>query len=83
VNEDRPWLGDEPTGRVDPTFHPVPTGIGVFFAVASPIVFAAVIQSGGTNWALFVAGIAIGIIVGVVTFFVMDARGGRGPRTPL
>lgn len=83
MTEDRPWLGDEPTGRIDPTFRPVPTGLGVFFAVAAPIVFAAVIQSGGTSWPLFAGGIGIGLIVGVFTYFVMDARGGRGPRSRL
>lgn len=83
MTEDRPWLGEEPTGRIDPTFRPGPTGFGIFFAVAAPIVFAALIHSGGTDWPLFVIGIAVGVIAGVLAFFVMDARGGRGPRTPL
>lgn len=83
MNEDRPWLGDEPTGRVDPTFRPIPTGIGVFSAVAAPIVFAAVIHSGGTSWPLFVIGIGIGLIAGFIAYFVMDARDGRGPRSRL
>ena len=83
MNEDRPWLGEEPTGRIDPTFRPIPTGIGIFFAVAAPIVFAALIQSGGTSWPLFAAGIGIGLIAGLCAYFVMDSRGGRGPRSPL
>lgn len=83
MNEDRPWLGEEPTGRIDPTFRPAPTGLAIFFAVAAPIVFAALIQSGGTNWTLFVIGLAVGVVAGVIAFLLMDARGGRGPRPPL
>jgi hypothetical protein len=79
MTEDRPWLGEEPSGRPDPTFDPLTTGIGVFFGVAGPIVFAGVARAEGTNWAIVALGVAIGIFVGAMVALWLDGRGGRGP----
>jgi hypothetical protein len=83
LDEDRPWLGEEPSGRPDPTFHPGTTGIGVFFAVAGPIVFAGVARAEGTNWLIVVIGLAAGVLVGALVASWLESRGGRGPRQPL
>lgn len=82
-SEDRPWLGEEPTGRPDPTFRPWPTGFGVFLAVAAPIVFAGLARSGGTSVPLVVLGIVAGAATGLLVGSWLAARGGAGPRSPL
>jgi hypothetical protein len=83
VTEDRPWLGEEPTGRPDPSFRPGPTGFAVFLAVAAPIVFIGVARAEGTNVAIVALGLAAGLIAGFAVAAWVDARGGRGPKTPL
>jgi hypothetical protein len=83
VTEDRPWLGEEPTGRPDTNFSPGPTGFAVFLGVAAPIVFVGVARAGGTNVLIVVIGLVVGVIAGVAVAAWIDARGGRGPKTPL
>jgi hypothetical protein len=79
VNEDRPWLGDEPTGRPDLRFPPGPTGIGVFFAVAAPIVFAGIAigvrRDGSPIVALMVIGVVAGLVAGAAATLLLGRRG--------
>ncbi len=49
MNADRPWEGEEPSARADPTFSSVPAALGVFLAVAGPVVFVAVSRPEGTR----------------------------------
>jgi hypothetical protein len=76
VSEDRPWLGDEPTGQPDPSFRPGPTGLGVFFAVAAPIVFAGIAigvrRDGSPIVGLMVAGVAVGLLAGALVALVLS-----------
>lgn len=85
MNEDRPWDGEEPPGRPDLSFPPVPTAIAAFCAVAAPIVFggiaAGVRRAGDPLASVMVVGVLLGIVAGAVTFFVLararDRRSGH------
>lgn len=83
-DEDRPWLGEEPSARPDPTFHPVPTGLGVFTAIAVPVVVYGVTRAGGADGAIIALGILAGIVAGLLVAYVIVREGGhppgRGPR---
>lgn len=83
-DEDRPWLGEEPSARPDPTFHPVPAAIGVFTAIAVPVVVYGVTRSGGADGTIIGIGILAGIVVGLLVALVIVREGGhppgRGPR---
>jgi hypothetical protein len=77
MDEDRPWQGEEPSARADPTFRPVPAAIGVFTAVAAPVIFSAVARPAGTNVLLVVIGLGAGLIAGVAAGLWVAVRGGR------
>lgn len=77
MSEDRPWEGDEPSARPDTTFSPVPAAIGVFTAVAGPIVFAAVARDTGTNVLLLAIGLGAGVLAGVIAGLWLASRGGK------
>jgi hypothetical protein len=79
MDDDRPWLGEEPSARADLTFPPLATAIGVFLAVASPICFLGIARSEGTNVVIVALGIVVGTVVAVAAGLVLAARGGRGP----
>jgi hypothetical protein len=77
MDEDRPWEGEEPSARPDPTFRPVPAAIGVFTAVAAPIVFYAVARAGGTDVTVLVVGLGVALVAAVAAGLFVAARGGR------
>jgi ABC-type dipeptide/oligopeptide/nickel transport system permease component len=77
MDDDRPWLGEEPSARPDVTFRALPVAIGVFFAVAGPIVFAAVARPAGTNVKLVAAGLLAGVVFGVAAGLWVASRRGR------
>lgn len=77
MNEDRPWEGEEPSARADPTFSPVPAALGVFLAVAGPVVFVAVSRPEGTNRILLGIGLIAGLLVAVGVGMWLARRGGR------
>jgi hypothetical protein len=83
VNEDRPWLGEEPTGRPDNSFPPGPTGFGVFLAVAGPIVFIGIAYPDGTNLLIIGAGLVVGLIAGLGAASWLESRDGQGPQPPI
>jgi hypothetical protein len=80
VNEDRPWLGEEPTGAPQPDFSPGPTGIAVFFAVAAPIVFAGIAigvrRDGEPSALVIVIGVVVGLVAGALTTLALSRRRG-------
>lgn len=82
VDPDRPWLGDEPSARPDPTFEPWPAGLGVFTAVAIPIVLYGLTRDGGVNGAIVALGILIGAVAGIAAGVAIQRRGGRWPEPP-
>lgn len=79
MDEDRPWLGEEPSARPDLTFPPGLTAIAVFLAVAAPIVTIGIAHDDGTNKLVVALGIVVATVVAVVVFVGLTARGGRGP----
>lgn len=79
VDPDRPWVGEEPSGRPDPTFEPWPAGLGVFTAVSIPIVLVGLTRAGGVNAGIVVLGILIGLIAGIAAGVAIERRGGRWP----
>jgi hypothetical protein len=79
MDEDRPWLGEEPTARADLTFPPVGTAIAVFLAVAAPICFLGIARAGGTNVVIVAGGIVVGTVVAVAAGLALAFRDGRGP----
>jgi hypothetical protein len=78
VTEDRPWLGEEPTARPDPTLKPIPSGLAAFTAIATPFVIYGVSRDhGGGHWVLI--GVLVAAIVGLVVIAVIDRYGGHPP----
>ncbi|MDQ6605137.1 MAG: hypothetical protein M3Z06_01145 [Actinomycetota bacterium] len=85
MTEDDRWRRTEPPRRgpsPDLRFDPFATALGVFLAIAIPFFVAAYSQSGGTSTLLVVAGIVIGLLVGVCVGLWLAGRGGevwKGP----
>jgi hypothetical protein len=79
MDDDRPWQGAEPSARADLTFRPVPTAIGVFFAVAGPICFVGIARAAGTDALVVAIGLVAGVVVAVVAGLALAARGGKLP----
>jgi len=63
-------------------FNPLATAIGVFAAIAIPIVVVGYTRPAGANTTIIVIGIAIGIIAGAIAGVWVDHRGGRVWRGP-
>src|SRR3954464_13602311 len=87
MDEDRPWLGEEPTARADLTFPPVGTAIAVFLAVAAPLDLLGIARAGGTNVVIVAVGIVVvsvavgmtvGTVVAVAAGLALAFRDGRG-----
>jgi hypothetical protein len=65
-NEDRPWLGDEPSARPDPTLRPVPVGVAIFWAVFAPVVVYAMTRPGGPEVHWVFLGLLLGVSLGIL-----------------
>jgi hypothetical protein len=63
-------------------FDPLSTAIGVFFAVAIPIVVVGYTRPSGSNGAIIAIGIVVGLLVGVLAGIWVAHRGGRVWRGP-
>ena len=86
-DEDDRWPDRESPPRgpsAPPTlrFDPLATGLGVFAAVAIPIVVIGYTRPAGTNATIIVIGIAAGVIVGIIAGLWVAHRGGRVWRGP-
>lgn len=86
TDEDR-WRAPEPTGHGPSTptshrFDPVATALGVFFAVAIPIVVVGYTQTDGANSAIIAIGIIVGLLAAVLAGIWVKQREGRVWRDP-
>ena len=64
-------------------FNPLNTGLGVFVAVAIPIVVFGYTRPAGANTTIILIGIAVGLVAGLLVGLWVEHRGGRvwrGPR---
>jgi hypothetical protein len=64
-------------------FDPLASGIGVFFAIAIPVVVVGYTRPAGVNGVIIALGIIVGLIAGVlVTIWLVHRDGNvwRGPR---
>ena len=84
MDDDRPWLGDEPSARPDPTFHAIPTAIGTFTAVVVPFIVYGFTRPNGTDSGIIAIGAVIALLFAVLVGVVIHREGGhppgRGPR---
>jgi hypothetical protein len=63
-------------------FDPLATAIGVFAAVAIPIVVVGYTRPSGTNGAIIAIGVVVGLLAGVLAGIWVAHRGGRVWRGP-
>jgi hypothetical protein len=63
-------------------FDPLATGLGVFAAVAIPIIVIGYTRPSGSNSTIIVLGIAAGLICGILVGLWVAHRGGRVWRGP-
>jgi hypothetical protein len=64
-------------------FDPLATGLGVFAAVAIPIVVVGYTRPAGVNTTIIVVGVVVGLLAGFLAGLWVAHRGGviwRGPR---
>jgi hypothetical protein len=78
---EEPWRRTEPpaSGPSTPTdlrFNPLATGIGVFVAVAIPIVIVGYTRPAGASGAIIIIGIAVGLVAGVLAGLWVAGRDG-------
>ena len=72
-----------PSTPPDLRFNPLATGIGVFAAVAIPIVVVGYTRPAGASTAIIAAGVIIGLVAGLLAGLWVDHRDGlvwRGPQ---
>jgi hypothetical protein len=67
----------DPTGRPDLTFNPLAAGLGVFTAVAAPVVIIGLSLSGHMHSLVMGAGVVLGLLIGLATGLWLDRRGGK------
>ncbi|HEY2635942.1 MAG TPA: hypothetical protein VGI54_01025 [Solirubrobacteraceae bacterium] len=79
MDDDRPWLGEEPSARPDLTFPPVLTALALFLAVAGPICFVGIAHEDGADIVVVVVGLFLGFVVALLAYVAQTVRGGRGP----
>jgi high-affinity Fe2+/Pb2+ permease len=87
LTDDDRWRRTEPPTRgpsapPDLRFNPLATGIGVFAAVAIPIVVVGYTRSSGPNTTIIVIGVLVGLIAGLLVGLWVDHRDGRVWRGP-
>jgi hypothetical protein len=88
LNDDEPWKRSEPGGHGPSTphtmrFDPFASAIGVFFAIAIPIVVVGYTRPAGANGMIIALGIIVGVVAGVLAGIWLAHRDGqvwRGPQ---
>ncbi len=81
TDEDR-WRRVDPPARgpsapPDLSFNPLATGLGVFFAVAIPIVVVGYTRAAGVNGTIIAVGVVAGLLAGLIAGLWVDRRGGQ------
>ena len=71
-----------PSTPPDLRFDPLATGIGVFAAVAIPIVVVGYTRSAGPNDTIILIGVAVGLLAGIIAGIWVAHRNGRVWRGP-
>ncbi len=64
-------------------FDPLASGIGVFFAIAIPVIVIGYTRAGGADGLIIALGIVVGLIAGVMVCIWLAHRDGevwRGPQ---
>ena len=79
---DRDQLKRGPSTPPTLRFDPLSTGLGVFAAVAIPIIVVGYTRPSGSNTTIIVIGIAAGIVFGIIAGMWVAHRGGRVWRGP-
>jgi hypothetical protein len=79
---DREELKRGPSTPPTLRFDPLSTGLGVFAAVAIPIIVVGYTRPSGSNTTIIVLGIAAGLVFGIIAGMWVAHRGGRGWRGP-
>jgi hypothetical protein len=88
LTDEERWRSNEPpeSGPSAPRtlrFNPLATGLGVFAAVAIPIVVVGYTRASGVNDTIILVGVGIGLIAGLIAGLWVAQRGGevwRGPQ---
>jgi hypothetical protein len=88
LTDDDRWRRTEPPARGPSTphdlrFNPLATGIGVFLAIAIPVVVVGYTRAAGPNGLIIGAGIVIGLVAGLLVGLWVANRDGvvwRGPQ---
>jgi hypothetical protein len=77
VTADPRARAEDPTGRPDLTFNPLAAGLGVFTAIAAPVVIIGLSLSGHMHSLVMGAGIVLGLLLGLASGLWLDRRGGK------
>jgi hypothetical protein len=82
LTENDRWRRSEPPPRgpsapPDTRFNPLATGIGVFAAVAIPIVVFGYTRAAGASTPIIGAGVIVGLVAGLLAGLWVDHRDGR------
>lgn len=88
MTDDDRWREPEPppsgpSAPPDLRFNPLATGLGVWAAIAIPVVVVGYTRPAGANGTIIVLGILGGLLVGLLVGLWVAHRGGwvwRGPR---
>jgi hypothetical protein len=85
--DDDRWREPEPPPRgpsspPDARFNPLATAIGVFAAIAIPIVVVGYTRPAGANATIIVIGVVVGLVAGVLAGVWVERRDGRVWRGP-
>jgi len=88
LTEDDRWREIEPpeggpSAPPNERFNPLASALGVFVAIAIPVVVVGYTRPAGVNGTIIVIGIAVGALAGFLAGLWVASRGGqiwRGPR---
>jgi hypothetical protein len=87
LSDENRWRRTDPRGHGPSSprtlrFDPFASAIGVFFAIAVPVVVVGYTRPGGANGAIIAVGILVGVIAGLLAGLWLAHRDGRVWRDP-